>query len=141
MGIIEFQILMRVELKFLFFIKLKQFVSGSKAFFRRNCVMWSLISKSNFESESKAERHTNASLDYFFLNLNWIKNILARYQDFGRKNPEISIDFIIFSISALWWWVFTILSGYGNGQCPLFYIECQEVDWYSGKEGIYFKII
>ena len=91
--------LLNIKSRFFFrkkvFIKLKQFESGAKAFFRRNCVMWSFISKSNFDG-SKAKRHANASRDYFFLNLNWIKNILARYQDFGRKNPEISIDFIIF---------------------------------------------
>ena len=64
------------------FIAFSLFESGS-TFFQRNWVMWSFISKSNF-AWSKAERHANASRDYFFLNLNSIKKLSTR-SDFGRK--------------------------------------------------------
>ena len=104
--------------------------------FRRN-----LVISNSYSSGSKARINALMSRDNFRLNLNLIKHFVARYSDFVRKVPEISIDLITFSISAVWWWVFTNLSCYGNGQCQLFYIECQEVDWYSGKKRIYFKII
>ena len=41
----------------------------------------------------KAEKHTNASFHYFFLNVNRTKNDLAHYSDFGRKISDSDIKY------------------------------------------------